>query len=112
VLHWILWHSLSLFCWSHDLSICFLHFPLVPVLIYYWGETGFPFFHLPIFALAIVTVLVLCAIKYFLACNNNNGDIWNGRLRGEGKQECKEKGKNKQTSKKKTVSKKQGEIVY
>jgi hypothetical protein len=28
----------------------------------------------------------LCAIKYFLACNNNNGDIQNGRVRGDGKQ--------------------------
>jgi hypothetical protein len=40
------------------------------------GGNWFPsFFHLPIIALAIVTVSVLCAIKYFLACNNNNGDM-------------------------------------
>jgi hypothetical protein len=70
------WHSLSWFCWSLDLTICFLHFPLVPVLIFCWGGYWFPcFFHLPIIALDIVTVPVLCAIKCFLACNNNNGDI-------------------------------------
>jgi hypothetical protein len=42
--HCVLWHSLSLFCWSLDLGICFLHFPLVPVLIYCWGEISFPLF--------------------------------------------------------------------
>jgi hypothetical protein len=30
---------------------------------------------LPGIALGVVIVPVLCAIKYFLACNNNNGDI-------------------------------------
>uniref|UniRef100_A0A8C0ZXJ9 Neurobeachin-like protein 1 n=1 Tax=Castor canadensis TaxID=51338 RepID=A0A8C0ZXJ9_CASCN len=43
-LHWVLWHSLSSFCWSLDLSTCFLHSPLVPVLIFCCGETGFPDF--------------------------------------------------------------------
>jgi hypothetical protein len=33
------------------------------------------FFCLAIIALGIVTVPVLCTIKYFLACDNNNGDI-------------------------------------
>jgi hypothetical protein len=50
------------------------------------------FFCLPIIALD--TVPVLCAIKYFLACNNNNGDF-----RMEGFEEIqsrvvKKKGKN------------------
>jgi hypothetical protein len=31
--HWVPWYSLSLFCWSLDLAVCFLHFPLNPVLI-------------------------------------------------------------------------------
>jgi hypothetical protein len=75
-LHSVLWHSLSSFCWCLDLSICFLHFPLVPVLIICCGETGFPvFFRLPIIVFGVVTVPVLCAIKYFLAYNNNNGNI-------------------------------------
>jgi hypothetical protein len=40
------------------------------------GGKWFPsFFRLPIIALAIVTVPVLCVIQYCLACNNNNGDI-------------------------------------
>jgi hypothetical protein len=40
------------------------------------GEKLFPsFFHFPIIALPIVTVPVLCAIQYCLACNNNSGDI-------------------------------------
>jgi hypothetical protein len=40
------------------------------------GGNWFPsFFHLPITALAIVTVPVLCVIQYCLACNSNNGDI-------------------------------------
>jgi hypothetical protein len=33
------------------------------------------FFCVPIIALGIVIVPVLCTIKYFLACSNNNGDI-------------------------------------
>jgi hypothetical protein len=33
------------------------------------------FFCLPIIALGIVTVPVLCVIQYCVACNNNNGDI-------------------------------------
>jgi hypothetical protein len=54
----------------------FLHFSLVPVLIYYWGGKWFPsFFRLPIIDLAIITVPVLCVILYCLACNNNNGDF-------------------------------------
>jgi hypothetical protein len=51
-------------------------------------------------ALGIVTVSVLCVIQYFLACNNNNGDIYNGRVRGEGKQRrLKKKGKRTKQSK-------------
>jgi hypothetical protein len=37
VLRWVLWYSLSLFCWSLNVGICFLHFPPVPVLTTYWG---------------------------------------------------------------------------
>jgi hypothetical protein len=37
-LHWIPWYSLSLFFWSLDLGICFLYFPLNPILIYFWGR--------------------------------------------------------------------------
>jgi hypothetical protein len=39
------------------------------------GKMISPFFHLPIIALAIFTVPILCVIQYCLACNNNNGDI-------------------------------------
>jgi hypothetical protein len=42
---WVPWYSLSLFCFSLDLGICFLHFTLNPVLLYFWVENGFsPFF--------------------------------------------------------------------
>jgi hypothetical protein len=45
-------------------------------------ETGFP-----VFSVFPDTVgIALCAIKYFLACNNSSGDIYNGRVRGDGKQ--------------------------
>jgi hypothetical protein len=45
---WVPWHSLSLFCWSPELGISFLHFPLNPVLIYLGEENGFhPFFIFP-----------------------------------------------------------------
>jgi hypothetical protein len=63
----------------------------------------------------------MCAIKYFLACNNNSDIIQNGRVRRDGKQEVKEKGKtNKQTSRikqnkesnKKFQRYKQGALVY
>jgi hypothetical protein len=37
-LHWVPWYNFSLFCWNLNLGICFLHFPLIPVLIHYWGE--------------------------------------------------------------------------
>jgi hypothetical protein len=67
-----------------------------------WGNWFPCFFCVPVIVLGVVTLLVLCAIKYFLACNNNNGNIYNGRLRGGGKQEIKENGKtNKQKSRKK-----------
>jgi hypothetical protein len=72
---------------------------VVPVLIYYREETGFPlFFHLPIIALAIVTVPVLCVIQYCLAVITtmviSRMEGWEER---ESK-ESKEKGKtNKQT---------------
>jgi hypothetical protein len=35
---WVPCYSLSLFCWSLDLAICFLHFPLNPLLIYFLGR--------------------------------------------------------------------------
>jgi hypothetical protein len=35
---WVPWYSFSLFCWSLNLCIHFLHFPLVPLLICYWGK--------------------------------------------------------------------------
>jgi hypothetical protein len=51
------------------------------------GEKWFPsFFHLPVIVLVTVTVPVLCVIQYCLACNNNDDDILNGRVRGERKQ--------------------------
>jgi hypothetical protein len=37
-LPWVPWHTLSLFCWSLELDIHFLHFPLNPILIYFWGK--------------------------------------------------------------------------
>jgi hypothetical protein len=59
-----------------DLSICFLHFRLVPVLIFCCGETGFPvFFCLPVIAVGGGIVPVLCAIKYYLAYSNSTADI-------------------------------------
>jgi hypothetical protein len=39
------------------------------------GKWFHSFFRLPLIALAVVTLPELCAIKYFLACNNNSGDI-------------------------------------
>jgi hypothetical protein len=60
-----------------------------------WGKWFPSFFCLPIIVLGVVIVPVLYAIKYFLACNNNNGNIQNGRVRGDGKEEVKEKRKNK-----------------
>jgi hypothetical protein len=54
----------------------FSSFPSGPCTNLLLGGNWFPsFFHLPIITLAIDTVPVLCAIKYFLACNNNNCDI-------------------------------------
>jgi hypothetical protein len=39
------WYGLSLFHWSLDLGIHFLHFTLNPVLLYFCGENGLhPFF--------------------------------------------------------------------
>jgi hypothetical protein len=38
VLHWVPCYSLFLFCCSLDLGICFLHFPLNPLLIYFEGR--------------------------------------------------------------------------
>jgi hypothetical protein len=87
VLCWVPWYSFSLLCWSLDLGICFLHFPLIPVLICCWGENGFhPFFHLPIIPLGAVTVPVLCVIEYYLAYNSKSNDIQNGRVRRKRKQ--------------------------
>jgi hypothetical protein len=54
-LHWVPWDSLSLFCWS----LCFLHFPLNPILFYFGGENGFhPFFVFPSFQLVLFSYLV------------------------------------------------------
>jgi hypothetical protein len=39
--YWFPWYCLSLFCWSPELGIHFLHFPLNPVLIYFRGENFF-----------------------------------------------------------------------
>jgi hypothetical protein len=51
-LPWVPWHSLSLFCWSLEVGICFLHFLLNHVLIYFLGENFFhPFFIFPLFHL-------------------------------------------------------------
>jgi hypothetical protein len=55
------------------------------------GKLVSHFFCLPIIVLGAVIVPVLCAIEYFLACNNNSGDIWNGRVRGDGKQRSERK---------------------
>jgi hypothetical protein len=69
---------------------------MVCALIYYWGGKWFPsFFCLPIIALATISVPVLCVIQYCLSYNSNNGDIWNGRVRGKGKQR-RERNKTKQ----------------
>jgi hypothetical protein len=57
------WHNLSSFSWSLELSICFLHFPLVPVLIFCCGETGFPVFSVfP--SLPLVLLLSLCCVQF------------------------------------------------
>jgi hypothetical protein len=65
----------------------FSSFPSGSYTNFLLGGNWFPcFFCLLIIAHCIVIVPVLCAIKNFLACNNNNGDIKNGRVRGEGKQ--------------------------
>jgi hypothetical protein len=40
-----------------------------------WGNWFPCFFCLPIIVFGVVFVPVLCAIKYFVAYNNNNGDI-------------------------------------
>jgi hypothetical protein len=46
-------------CWSLELGICFLHFHLNPVLIYFMGENGFhPFFIFPSFHTACFLPLV------------------------------------------------------
>jgi hypothetical protein len=74
----------------------------------------------PIIALGVVIVPALCAIKYFLACNNNSGGYleWKGERRWKAKK-LKKKGKtNKQVVKKQNKQQKmfqrykQGEIVY
>jgi hypothetical protein len=54
---WVPWHHLSLFCWSPELSICFLLFPLNPVLNYFWGGmVSIPFFFF--------------SLPYLVLCNN------------------------------------------
>jgi hypothetical protein len=43
--YWVPWCHLFLFYWSQELGIHFHHFPLNPVLIYFWEESDFhPFF--------------------------------------------------------------------
>jgi hypothetical protein len=61
-LHWVLWHSLSSFCWSLNLSTCFLHSPLVPVLIFCCGETSFPVFSV-FLSLPLVLLLSLYCVQ-------------------------------------------------
>jgi hypothetical protein len=79
------------------------------------GGNWFPCsFHLPIIALAIVTAPVLCAIKYFLARNNNNCYYyleWKGERRGKAKK-VKKKGKiNNKTNKQITTESSAKEII-
>jgi hypothetical protein len=58
---WVPWYSFSLFCWSLNLGIHFLHFPLVPILIYYWGKNGFhPFSIFPSFLLVLFQSSTVC----------------------------------------------------
>jgi hypothetical protein len=53
-----------LFCWSLNLGIYFLHFPLVPALIYYWVENGFhPFFVIPSFHLVLLLSLYCWSVS-------------------------------------------------
>jgi hypothetical protein len=52
---WVPWHHLSLFCWSLELSVHFLQFPLNPVLNYFGGKNGFH----PIFVFTLLH-LILC----------------------------------------------------
>jgi hypothetical protein len=64
-LHWVPWYSLSLFCWSLDRGIHFLHFALNPILLYFGGREWFPsLFLLPIFPRDTVSVPGLCVIWY------------------------------------------------
>jgi hypothetical protein len=37
-LRWVPWYSLSVLGWSLDLGICFLHFALNPLLLYFGGK--------------------------------------------------------------------------
>jgi hypothetical protein len=58
-LHWVSWYSLPLFCRSLHLDICFLHFPLNSVLIYFGEQNGFHcFFIFPSFHLVLFQSLV------------------------------------------------------
>jgi hypothetical protein len=60
------WDSLPLFCLDLELGIHFLHFPLNPVLIYYWGENGFcPFFIFPF--LHLVMFLSLFCMQFSIS---------------------------------------------
>jgi hypothetical protein len=57
-LHWVPWDSLPLFCWSLELGIHFIYFPLNPVLIHFCRENVFhPFFVFPLNSFGAVTVL-------------------------------------------------------
>jgi hypothetical protein len=70
---WVPWHNLSLFCWSLQLDIHFLHFPLNPVLIYFGeGENGFhPFFIFPMLHLVlrnyVLDRLLVVSVTCFLS---------------------------------------------
>jgi hypothetical protein len=73
-----------------------------------WGNWFPCFFYLPIIALGIVIVPVLCAIKNFLACNNDNGE--KDERRGKAKKVKKKEKTNKQGKKPKQTNKKVSKI--
>jgi hypothetical protein len=79
---WGLWCHLSLFCWSLELDIHFLHFPLNPILNYFRGENDFhPFFVYPSLCLLlcnyvldkllVVSVTCFLSLGWILFCGCN-----------------------------------------
>jgi hypothetical protein len=63
-----------LFCWSPELGIHFLHFPLNPVLNYFWGENGFHLFviflllHLVLYNYVLDRLLVVSVTCFLSLC--------------------------------------------